>query len=477
MFNQKTPISWPQTLLLPRLGAILRAERTTRNVSEQLAATRFRHAVQRAESAGETVRPILELFSVGGLDAIECAKSGTVELNFSDFQLLSEIYDVPRIFLDPSLSKPVEVCCLISFEDSLFVGPKHGGNYGEQCVYSTPDKCLKGGEAASVVRVSIKPGGYSDVHWHSGDELLFVLGGSIEILLLSTGLRAQLKTHDYIHFYSEQEHCALNVSDHEDAEFLVVRLKRSSRRSTLVESLRARSAKRSITSTARQELLASVDPRSANRSGEEVGVLDRSGFGRLLQLLCNDSFREDAKRLTLNTIAKRAKDFKPVFSRARIDRMHHGMSTVPQEELLTLASIYDVHPTLLYDFCFPAYRGAIAVRCQPGEPPLQESDMVPMPSAFVEGSNSNYLVPNKRLADTDVATAFLRLEHGTSSPKNRHPGHEILIPCSGKISLHFDGTSAQVQVGQLVHFHSFRQHWVTNEAEEAVEVFVIRIYS
>ena len=470
-------IKWPKTVLLQRLGDILRSVRVSQNVSDEQIATRFSAAAKQHRNLPDSEQSqIFEIFRSGGIDALEESKGGTVQLSLHDFKLLADIYGVHRILLDPALSTPVEVCCVASLNDSMEVDDDV--HYGFRTLYKTPEKCLRDAETVSIVKVEVQSGAYSDTHWHAGDELILVLRGSIDVLLLGSGLRARLNASDYIHFYSEHEHCVMNTAS-DTAEFLVVRFARSSRRQKLIDHLKL--ASQELSTTIKRELLANVDPRSeqfipGNPWPKEVA--DRPALGNLLQLLCTAKFRSDNRRLTLSELAVAGK--RQGFSRARLNRIHHGHSPVQTGELVALAELYDVAPMLLFDYCFPAHRHAIAVRCNPGEtaiPPLRDREMLIIPATATEDRQS-YLIPNKRLADSNASIAYLHLDIGAESPKNRHPGHEILIPIKGKVSLHFDGPSVNLnsESQQFAHFHSSRCHWVRNNGESSAELFVIRIY-
>jgi uncharacterized RmlC-like cupin family protein len=183
--------------------------------------------------------------------------------------------------------------------------------------------------------------------------------------------------------------------------------------------------------------------------------------------------------LTLDELARRGTPFG--ISRARFDRIHHGLSPVSQDELLVLAKIYEVEPLLLFDFVCPALRSAVAVRSRPDRDvkALSDTDMRRLPEEFLQSPNAVYTIPCRRLAETDVALAFLFLRPGAQSPVNRHPGHEVILPLKGEVRVRFPGgVDARVSAaqGEFAHFGSFRDHWVENASTEDAEVFVVRVH-
>jgi len=370
------------------------------------------------------------------------------------------------------------------------VGDLGEKRYGHNAQYRTPSCCLSGADSVAIVRLRLEPKGHSDTHSHPGDELMLVLKGSVDVLLLNSGLRARLNPGDFIHFHSEDEHCALNASDQVPAELLIVRLRRSQRRSDLIAALNVRYPNRGKRQgnlrpailAAWQDFHAAVDPSllTQQRQQEPTQVWDRVGLGFFLQLLADDRFRREHGRLTLIELAQRGRDHQ--ISRARFDRIHHGRSPVMVSELRVLAEIYEVAPMLLFDFVMPLVRPAIAVRCRTDTQelltPLQNDDLRRVPSEFVETQTSEYRIPSRRLADTNVAIAWLKLPPGASSPENRHPGHELLVPFTGDIRLAAGSLAADISAdrNELVHFDSSRSHSVTNAGPTDAEVFVLRIY-
>jgi quercetin dioxygenase-like cupin family protein len=472
----------PRRRVLRRtLARLLRTCRHETSESPEDVASRFAGELKSAfAEKRHATSDLAGLFRHGGIDAVEDMVDGSIEVGYDDCLLLSHAYGVHRLLIDPVLSEPADGVCLVgSFEDFFVVGEKGDREYGSGAIYRTPDRCLAGISSVSLVQLRLEPGGYSDTHLHTGDELLLVLHGSVDLLLLDCGLRARLNPGDFIHFYAEHEHCALNAGT-DPAEMFIVRSQRSKRRAEFIDGLRIRRPRPWIAATARREFLSVIAPPPQWGHGPSPSdrVRDRAGLGRFLQLVCESRLRPE-RRLPLKELARRGAPFG--ISRAKFDRIHHGLSPVSQDELLTLAKIYEVAPVLLYHFLCPTIRGAIAVRSRPdpnvGVP--GQSDMRPIPGRFLPSSDSVYRIPCRRLADTDVAIASLVLPFGMQTPMNRHPGHEVIVPLVGEVIVRFKGgldTPLSADRGEFAHFRSSNPHWIANPFAAGAEVFVLRVH-
>jgi quercetin dioxygenase-like cupin family protein len=488
-----TEFSGPRPVRRRVLAETLRTFRNQRNEVVDDLAHRF-HTVSETEIADRRYggSRIAETLQKRGVDALEEGGEGSVDLTYRDCEFLASIYGVHRLLLDPVLAIPSDDACYVGcFGDFLSVGDPSTGGFARLATYGIPDRILVDTENVSIVSLRIEPGGRSDSHWHAGDELMFVRSGSVDVLLRSSGLRARLHEWDYVHFYAEQEHCAYNATDL-PADLFILRFRPVGRRFELLRELHARRPKPPYVSRAVRELLATVAPypdrerlsvSDDSREGDGL-VVDRYGLGRLLQLVCTEGYCRDENPPTLDELARRAEalgqDKASRLNRARLHRLHHGLSPVSEAELLQLAAIYDIKPMLLYDYLSPVVRNAIAVRHR-GErqlSPDDAGDMCPVPAPYVRDSQAVYRVPCRRLADSDLAIAATELPKGASTPENRHPGHEILLPLVGIVELRFGTTLTRINAarGEFAHFHSHRRHWLLNVGDGPAHVLVIRIY-
>ncbi len=458
------------------------------NLSLEVVATRIRDRLkQNASEGGARWRtPVGDLFVKRGPEALEDGCDGCLKFTSDDCLFVAHGYGVHRPLLDGLFSAPSEeVCLLQQLGTFLTTDDPSDPAYGKGISYAIPSHRLADACGTSFVRVQIEPGGSSDIHSHCGDELLFVRDGSVDLLLRGCGLRTRLNKWDYIHFYAEQEHCVFN-STKEWVDLLVLRMRTSGLRFELFHGLRAKQPKPRIVSRATRELLATVAPypiagdRLDSRSTPDPPeqIADRFSLSRLLRLLCSPDYREDGFALTLDQLATRGAEHE--FNRARFHRLHHSMAPVTPSDLLKLAAIYEVEPVLFYEYLFPVVRNAVAVRnlSDPQLPSRGLSDMRAVPPEYLPGSNATYLVPCRRLADTEVTVAALTLPPGGFTPETRHPGYEILLPLEGQVALKFGHTVTNVDARHtaFAHFRSTQRHYLENPGDEPARIVIIRTY-
>jgi quercetin dioxygenase-like cupin family protein len=65
---------------------------------------------------------------------------------------------------------------------------------------------------------------------------------------------------------------------------------------------------------------------------------------------------------------------------------------------------------------------------------------------------------------------------GSSGPVNHHPGHELIVPLHGEMTLHFPGKglTSRVAAGGYVHYQSDHEHCVGNAGSDTLRFLVIR---
>jgi hypothetical protein len=150
-----------------------------------------------------------------------------------------------------------------------------------------------------------------------------------------------------------------------------------------------------------------------------------------------------------------------------------------ESDLLELAHLYGVEALLFYDFLTPVIRDAIVVRqrgdtqLQPGDP----GDFLGIPADSVNICEAIYRIPCRRLADSDIAVAWVQLPPGASTPVNQHPGHEILLPLAGCFEIQFGEMAARLTADrEFACFQSYRRHQVVNTGNLTAEFLVIRAY-
>jgi quercetin dioxygenase-like cupin family protein len=163
-------------------------------------------------------------------------------LRFQEMRSLARGLGIHPLMLDPLRSESVNEPYLVGILPApngqtatnrpIDIPPSHfffqpvqsqpgEGSYGHGANYYFPSKALSGTDA-SFVWLRLDPGGSSDYHRHPGDEFLLVLRGRVIVDLSEPGLRFELSTASFTHFYAEQAHSVRNDSD-EFAELLIIR--------------------------------------------------------------------------------------------------------------------------------------------------------------------------------------------------------------------------------------------------------------
>jgi quercetin dioxygenase-like cupin family protein len=159
------------------------------------------------------------------------------------------------------------------------------------------------------------------------------------------------------------------------------------------------------------------------------------------------------------------------YSKSKFDRIHHGQAPIDEIELEWLArNVYHIEPMLLSDFLFRTFRPSVAVR--------RPHDWVDVKPDLVGLYGVSYQVPCRRLADTDISITSLLLQPGASTPANRHPGHEVIVPLEGAVVVHIDRKDTPVRTGEhlAAHYFSRQIHAVENAGKEPARMLVLRFY-
>lgn len=404
---------------------------------------------------------------------LESTDDSGIDLSPSDLERIADAYGIPRLMLDPLLSRRIDVPCLIQQRAEFTPVGTHPGAklFGEHADYLRPRDRLRGTVEVAVVLLTIKPGGRSDTHDHPGDELMIVLDGEVEIRLENSGLWTRLHKHDYIHFYAEQTHSAWNVST-SDVTVLVVRfyqLYSAGTRGELTRELRAKRLKSKVSARVRDEMIEALAPFSPPRpTTGPAPVRDKYGLARLLSRLAGEA--SGGGRLSLQKLLARATGGGYNYNRTLLYRLQNGEAGATEDDLRPLARIFGTEPLILYPMLFPAVRPAVAVR--------QDSDLRKVPDEVVGHAGVSYWAPVRRLTDSDMTVAVVELEPGAATPTNRHPGQEIVVPLSGAAEVAFGSTVTPIVAGRDVfaHYPSGNEHRVTNPGGRTARLFVIRFY-
>ena len=439
-----------------------------------------------------------------GVSALETAEPGDVALNIESLEIIANAYDMHRLLLDPLISRRENVNCIVQRKvDFVEVSAIPGATTeGVKSHYRYPRARLNGTENTAIVWLGLEGStstqgnadevAHSDTHSHGGNELMWVLSGTVEVRLDDSGLRTKLDEGEFIHFYAEQAHSAWKVAEMTaGAEVLIIRFYPSSASSrhqlATAISKDPQTWSTYLKSRVRTEFqsvvgLEHTSPQASKRTAAPTDpVGDSYGLGRLLQLIASEKFRGKGESFTLSSLAKKAQRSSGEgtdLNRSRIDRLHHGQAGVMARELRGIAQLYEVEPFLLYDYLFPARRTAIVVRGGT-LPSSEEGDWRQLPDEYLSSGNVRYYVPTRRLADSDTSIAIVELSARECTPRNRHPGHEVLIPLAGSIRIQFgdgDGFELRHDRDRFAQFDSSLAHRVVNDGVDDARFVVVRFY-
>jgi hypothetical protein len=177
-------------------------------------------------------------------------------------------------------------------------------------------------------------------------------------------MRTLLREGDYIHFYAEQRHWAVNAADHSvlfiirfyqmDEEFLRQQMRR--------EVERQMGARRP---TLAPLTLGWVHQAIANRSVDEPDeVHDKVGLARLLTALRQPPFSDP--RREISTIVENAgyRGMKIAETEGWLSSLEASHGKASKKDLAEIAKLYGVESFLLYSFLFPGKAwGSSVSRC------------------------------------------------------------------------------------------------------------------
>jgi quercetin dioxygenase-like cupin family protein len=485
-----TSTSGPVLVRQSDLAQVLQAIRRSRRESPETVAANLSSIVKRkANEQKNEWSASAELLGSRGIESLESSTDGFTTIHFADLKLLADAYGIHRLLLDSLISEGTDdICEVQAFDEFINVGDMVTVEYGEHAKYRVPARRLTDAPHIAIVDLSIDPGGRSDVHWHPGDELIFVRQGSVDITVGEYEMRARLNAGDYIHFYAEQEHCAVNAGA-EQAELFIVRILPAKCRVDFHDWLRTFSSRikghgksnsqSSGYALAVRDLADYIVPHRFNdqelwHDWEDMPVSDRLGLGRFLIRWCG-YWKESGISLDELAVLGARKGF----NRSRLHRVHYGLAPVKGIDLLTIAEIYRIEPVLLFEFLIPTSGLVVVVRQSPNLVTSQREflDLHEIAAPFVPNDMVSYRVPFRRLAETETSIALLRLAPGGQTPDNRHPGHEIILPLEGKMEIRFGTTHTALDSSSKVcaQFHSGRRHRLVNVGDATAQALVIRV--
>jgi quercetin dioxygenase-like cupin family protein len=201
-------------------------------------------------------------------------------------------------------------------------------------------------------------------------------------------------------------------------------------------------------------------------------VSDRRGLGRLLRLICSEPETPTSTLRSLNYLKHVSDQSNLGYTRARIDRIQHGLSPIKQDELIKLARVFEMAPILLYDFVSPALPNAVVIR--------EAGDWSQVPGEYYANSRGvAYFQPKRRLVNADTSIMLVELDPEAETASHHHPGLEFVVPLSGSVDVKFGDAKVHLSVQEglsYIHFVSNTGHCIANAGEETAKLLVIRLY-
>jgi len=401
----------------------------------------------------------------GSILKLESGSTDANTIKIPDIQPLVVAYAIPHLLFSSLLSDfRKEQVFYIAHKPSIdFLGINQKILYhcGNDIQYYIPPTILQGTDSTHIIFHKLNPNGHSIGHRHPGQEFLYVVNGTIEVILHESGMCTELNAGDFIYIDANQLHSSKNRSDKEPAEVFVIRLTQLYRESK---------------QNMNNEI--AVDTKSKFQNLYEPNeVLDRYSLGRFLKVFCCEGLFTEAsdKRVTIDTLVKRAKTLpkntKHNYNRSKFSRIHQGKADITEHDLLDLAHIYEVDPLLLYNFVFPAFQHAIAVR------PNSENSLKLVPSEILTCKNVSYEVPCCRLANSNSSIAIVTIGAKTETTPNYHPGWELLKVLEGEIVVELNSAQQNIlKKGWYAHFYSHITHKIQNIGDSPAKIIVIRFF-
>jgi quercetin dioxygenase-like cupin family protein len=100
------------------------------------------------------------------------------------------------------------------------------------------------------------------------------------------------------------------------------------------------------------------------------------------------------------------------------------------------------------------------------------------PSGLSFGRDCTYLIPRKRIADSEHAVVYLTIEKGGYSDSHFHAIEEFLYVIDGDVAVEFEATGlcARVATGDCLQFYSEQRHIIRNCGSRTAQLLIVRFY-
>ena len=284
---------------------------------------------------------------------------------------------------------------------------------------------------------------------------MLCLAGEVRVGMENSSSDSVLKKGDYIHFYAEQVHSAINNHPNKTAKLFIIRFYQ----------------------------MAGPKTRPEPKFKFDDAVKDWMDLGRFAKQI------REMRQESLRDLADRHRQVYSKDRRRAVSDLVEAYQSLEQGDpsrfvdmpFDRLAKVYKLPQVLLENYRYPAFKDTIVVRGlfeEDQQKMVANSDWRP---AMAEGGvQPGYLVPSRNLLLSDTTIAVLNLEPGGTTPKNQHPGFELALTVRGAATVCFDDKvelSASESRSEFVHYASDRTHEVCNRSQEPCRVLVIRFAS
>lgn len=333
--------------------------------------------------------------------------------------------------------------------------------------YEVPCRRAIGSRDYAIVRLTLSKGDESDWHRHFGDELIHMIHGDVHVELKDMGITIPLREGEILQFHAESLHGLRCMSD--TAQALIVRflqLDQDGPRYAFYKGLPAKHTNLSqeLYGRIRSELHRSLLPFDLNAKNTpaqvESTVVDRHEFARFLEA-ATSVFPQHARK-------------KRLFSPNELHRLKTGKMPIPIVKILECAKHFELQPFLLYDFLVRTYQPIVVIHA-----PQMSDDWAPIPAQFQSSRDVLYHVPMRRLAHSGISIAYLEFKGKSKTRFNVHPGHELIVPLEGTLSVRLKGeraTDVSAGVHMYAEYDSQHEHFVANKSDGIGRCLVFRFY-
>jgi quercetin dioxygenase-like cupin family protein len=402
-------------------------------------------------------------------------------LSLTEMRNLCRRLRISPILLDSLIASDFDGDCMTLRLSNFMVSASDEESHGREARYAFQPSRYPHSGAHSIL-LQLAPGGRSDAHYHSGDEIVVPLSGNIEVRLHESGLRTAVAQGEAMHFRAGQVHSLVNLSRAQPAFIFVVRIysppwceSRPVGRELMRKEIGAAFEEgRPLESWAKGWILDAL-VRKPSPDGLGTRIRDQRGLARLVRLLGKPTQRAEQEFLSSVSIwLRKQPSSSPQTFEEFLDQMETKDLTLPAAFLDDIRDLYgDVYYPLLLHFLSPAVSDAVVFR------PNDHLDVAPLQTTTFAPDGVEHTLCARNLSCSDVFISRLLIQPGRGTEIYRHPGYELLVPLAGDANIQFEASGASGRISSdqrlFVQCVSSSFHRVSNPTESVAELLVIRL--